>query len=93
MTFTEGELLQLVQRLLDRFEDESVTHVTVNHNLQCKPHVDRNAGVSWITTFGSYTEGYLRVGSSSDFLQLAGPDMRGYFERFHGGCLHWNTPF
>ena len=55
--------------------------------------MDNNDSESWITTWGNYDGGRLRVGTEEEYLELAGPDKVQMWERFHGGCTHWNTPF
>lgn len=67
------------------------TTITVNHNLKCKPHVDRgNAGTSIITSVGNFTGGELNIKHGSGVERF---DTRDRFLMYDGARWeHWNEP-
>ena len=66
-----------------------VTHVTVNRDLCCFPHVDANGGPSYIAFFGNFTGGELCLEGGR---LLGGPRQRLRWCKFDGRLEHWNLP-
>ena len=63
--------------------------VTLNKNIVCKPHVDRNKGISAIAFVGDFTGGALLVRESdSDTTRRFDQPYTWYY--YSGRDLHWN---
>ena len=61
--------------------------VTLNTNVVCKPHVDRNKGISAICFLGSFKGGALLVQEPEEIKRYEEPYKWHYFNGRH---LHWN---
>lgn len=80
------ELLLQYAKQLD--PDHQFSSVTINHNVECKPHKDfRNDGTTMIVALGDYTGGELVV-EGEEF------DIKGKPHYFNGFLReHYNKPF
>ena len=61
--------------------------VTLNKNIVCKPHTDRNKGISAICFLGNFTGGALLVQEEDGVRRIEKPYEWHYF---NGRNLHWN---
>ena len=92
VTIRGGPLMTLVKKAIGRSRIRHVDAITINNNLMCPRHRDRNASVSWIMHFGRFTNGRLLVEEegTSRVHSLGGHLKIGCFEKFWGGFVHWN---
>lgn len=68
------------------------TTITLNHNLQCKAHVDQmNKGLSRIIGLGDYTGGELRIYNEDG--SYVDHDIHNKWLEFDGKKLHQTLPF
>jgi len=71
-----------------KFPDFKYNQITLNHNLECKPHKDgRNVGESIIVGFGEYSGGELNIEGKKH-------NIRYKLLKFNGALHeHWVEPF
>ena len=81
-----GRMLELVQEMLP---DAGITELTLNKNLECKPHRDKaNTGASYVLFLGEFTGGALVLEDGTRFEQ------RGVWQgpMWGSAVVHWNEP-
>jgi len=86
-------IYHLLKALIDeRHESFQYTSITVNRNLQCKPHRDkRNVGLSYIIAFGAFEGGGLNYEICPGWTETFA--LKNKWLLFNGNDLHGNTPF
>ena len=67
-----------------------VEQLTLNKNLCCSRHTDRNEGTSLIAFFGDFTGGGLFVEEPDGVKHLQG---KGIWHEYNGRHPHWTEPF
>jgi hypothetical protein len=67
-----------------------VEQLTLNKNLCCTRHTDKNEGTSLIAFFGDFTGGGLFVEESEGVRHLTG---KGIWHEYDGSNPHWTEPF
>ena len=68
-----------------------VEQITVNYNLRCTPHVDKNEGESLFAMFGDFVGGALAVEAPDKSVKLF--SHKGVWHTFNGRHRHWTQSF